>query len=125
MALFRPKHRVTVVARPVITSEYALVLTTFPANSEAVADFARALVAERLAACVNILGPMGSIYAWKGKIEQDQERQIVIKTTRGRIEDLRARVHELHPYEVPEFLVIPVSDGSEAYLKWVMESTSL
>jgi periplasmic divalent cation tolerance protein len=124
MVLFRPKHRVTVEASAVITSEYALVLTTFPANSDAITAFARALVTERLAACVNILGSMESIYAWKGSIEQDQERQIVIKTTRGRLEALRARVHELHPYEVPEFLVIPAAGGSEAYLHWVSESTS-
>src|SRR5512139_3822916 len=126
MAVFRPKHRVTVEASAVTTSEsdYVLVLTTLPAASEALADFARALVAGRLAACVNILGPMESIYAWKGKIEQDQERQVVIKTTRARLDAVRARVHELHPYEVPEFLVMPVAGGSEAYLRWVADSTS-
>ena len=98
-----------------------LVLTTIGADAGA-AELARALVEEHLAACVNVLPAMTSIYRWKGGVEQDQERQIIIKTTRARVDALAARLRKLHPYEVPEFLVIGVSDGSDAYLAWLGES---
>lgn len=99
-----------------------LVLTTVPdAEAEALA---RTLVDERLAACVNIHAPMTSIYRWKGQIERDAERQIVIKTTRARFEALERRLRTLHSYEVPELLVVPVVAGSEAYLAWVREQTA-
>jgi periplasmic divalent cation tolerance protein len=100
-----------------------LVLTTLGAQTDAAA-FARLLVDERLAACVNILPAMTSVYRWKGAIEEDREQQLVIKTTRDRVAALEARFHELHPYEVPEFLVIGVSDGSPAYLEWLGESVT-
>jgi periplasmic divalent cation tolerance protein len=67
---------------------------------------------------------MDSVYQWKGRIVHDRERQVVIKTTADRVPALAARVRELHPYELPEFLVIPVADGSESYLAWVRESTA-
>jgi periplasmic divalent cation tolerance protein len=82
------------------------------------------LVTERLAACVNVLSEMESVYRWKGQVETDHERQLVIKTTAGRVAALRTRVHELHDYEVPEFLVMPIVGGSEAYLNWIRESTA-
>ena len=82
------------------------------------------LVNERLAACVNVLGEMDSVYRWKGGVESERERQLVIKTTAERLPALQARVHELHPYEVPEFMVLPVVSGSEPYLRWIMESTT-
>ena len=82
------------------------------------------LVTERLAACVNVLPEMESTYRWKGQVEVDHERQVVIKTTAGRVSALRARVHELHDYEVPEFIVMPVIGGSETYLNWIRESTA-
>jgi periplasmic divalent cation tolerance protein len=104
-------------------SEYVVVLTTMPADGDAAA-FARALVDERLAACVNLMPPMESVYRWEGRIEQETERQIVIKTARDRLVLLWDRVRELHPYEVPEFVVIPIIDGSDAYLRWVKESTA-
>ncbi len=100
-----------------------IVLTTLGAQTDAAA-FARVLVDERLAACVNILPPMTSIYRWKGAIEEDREQQLVIKTTSDRVAALEARFHELHPYEVPEFLVIGVSDESPAYLEWLGESVT-
>jgi periplasmic divalent cation tolerance protein len=100
--------------RPVI------VLTTLGAQTDAVA-FARVLVDERLAACVNVLPPMTSIYRWKGAVEEDREQQLVIKTMSDRVAALEVRVHELHPYELPEFLVF-VSDGSRGYLEWLGES---
>ena len=82
------------------------------------------LVNERLAACVNVMPEMESIYRWKGQVETDHERQLVIKTTVARVAALRARLHELHDYDVPEFIVMPIAGGSEAYLNWIRESTA-
>jgi periplasmic divalent cation tolerance protein len=101
-------------------STVSIVLTTLGADADAVA-IARTLIDERLAACVNILPPMTSIYRWEGKVEQDREQQMIIKTARTRVADLQTRVRELHPYELPEFLVLDAT-GSEAYLAWVGES---
>jgi periplasmic divalent cation tolerance protein len=100
-----------------------IVLTTLGADADAT-SLARTLVEERLAACVNVLAPMMSTYRWKGSIEQDREQQLVIKTTSARVPALEARLRDLHPYELPEFLVLPVSTGSEAYLRWVGENTT-
>lgn len=104
-------------------ADYVIVLTTLPANHDAAA-FARALVDERLAACVNLLPDMRSVYRWQGAVEDEAERQVVLKTTRERLARLEARVTALHPYEVPEFLVLPVLEGSAAYLRWVSDSTT-
>ena len=101
--------------------EVVLVLTTLGADADAV-TFARTLVEEHLAACVNVLPPMTSVYRWRRRIEEDQERQIVVKTTRQQVAALEQRVRELHPYELPEFLVLATSGGSDAYLQWVGES---
>ena len=103
-------------------TDCVLVWTTLGADADAVA-FAQTLVAERLAACVTVQAPMDSVYRWKGRIEHDRERQILIKTTVGRIPALQARVRGLHPYELPEFLVTPVVNGSDGYLAWLREST--
>ena len=100
-----------------------IVLTTWPASSDAGA-FARSLVDERLAACVNVFGPMQSTYRWKDAIETDAERQIVIKTTESRVAALETRLRELHPYDVPELLVLRSDGGGEAYLAWVQASTT-
>jgi periplasmic divalent cation tolerance protein len=105
-----------------MNSDYVIALTTLPADADA-AEFGRTLIDERLAACVNLLPVMESVYRWEGKIEFEAERQLVIKTSRDRIGDLWDRVRELHPYEVPEFIVIPIVDGNEAYLRWIGEST--
>ena len=105
-----------------MAADVVLVLTTLGASADADA-FARTLVEERLAACVNVLPLMSSTYRWKGAVERDDERQLVIKTTGARVAALQERVRELHPYETPEFLVLPVAGGSDAYLGWVEEST--
>jgi periplasmic divalent cation tolerance protein len=102
--------------------EYVVVLTTLPADADGPA-FGRSLLNERLAACVNLLAPMESVYRWEGQVEQETERQVIIKTTRDRLTSLWDRVRELHPYEVPEFIVLAIADGNEAYLRWVGEST--
>jgi periplasmic divalent cation tolerance protein len=101
--------------------EHVLALTTLPADVDADA-FARKLIEERLAACVNVLPPMRSSYRWKDKVEQESERQVIMKTTRDRVSVLQARVRDLHPYELPEFIVVPIVDGSEEYLEWMRES---
>ncbi|HEY5616708.1 MAG TPA: divalent-cation tolerance protein CutA [Vicinamibacterales bacterium] len=100
-----------------------IVLTTLGADADAAA-LARTLVAERLAACVNVLATMTSVYRWQGRVEQDQERQLVIKTTHAQVGALEQRLRQLHPYELPEFLVLHASGGSAAYLRWVGESTT-
>ena len=99
-------------------SHVILVLTTVPSDALG-EEIATALVTERLAACVNISAPMTSIYRWKGNVERDTERQLVIKTTVDRVKVLQQRIKELHSYELPEFIVIELSGGSEAYLQWV------
>jgi periplasmic divalent cation tolerance protein len=99
-----------------------LVLTTLAADADAAA-LARTLVDERLAACVNVLPAMTSIYRWQGAVEQDREQQLVIKTTADRLPALEGRIRQLHPYELPEFLVLPSSGGSSAYLHWMRDST--
>ena len=101
--------------------ELILVLTTLGADADAAA-LARTLVEERLAACVNVLPEMTSIYRWKGSVEQDREQQILIKTTAGRVDALAARLRELHPYELPEFIVLG-AEASDAYAAWVDDST--
>ena len=98
----------------------SIVLTTLGADADATA-IARTLIDERLAACVNVLPPMTSVYRWQGKVEQDREQQLVIKTAQDRLWALQARLRELHPYELPEFLVLD-AEASEAYFAWVGES---
>lgn len=105
-------------------ADAVIVLTTIGTSSDADA-LARTLVVERLAACVNVLPEMQSMYQWKGEVAADGERQLIIKTTRDRLEALRTRLHELHPYEMPEFLEIAVAGGSTAYLQWLAESTAV
>lgn len=101
-----------------------IVLTTFSADGDA-ETLARTLVEERLAACVNILDGVTSVYRWKDEVQQDRERQLVIKTRSDRVDALRERVLALHPYDVPEFLVLPVAGGSDAYLSWLGQATTM
>ena len=107
-----------------MSDQYVVVLTTMPAAGDAAKTFARTLVTERLVACANLLPPMTSIYRWEGEVQEDEERQIVMKTVRGRVPALLERIRQLHPYDVPEFLVLPVAEGSEAYLQWIVGATS-
>ena len=106
-----------------MSSQFVLVLTTLPLDADAPA-FAQALVEARLAACVNLLAPMDSVYRWKGAVERETERQVIIKTTMPRVDALWQRVRDLHPYDVPEFVVIPIVDGNQSYLQWLAESTT-
>ena len=106
---------------PTAGSPLAFVLTTLGADTDAAA-FARTLVDEKLAACVSVLPPMSSIYRWKGSIEEAREQQLVIKTTLTRVELLRERFRTLHPYELPEFVVLHPADASAMYAAWVTEA---
>lgn len=106
-----------------MNASFAIVLTTLPADADAEA-FARTLVDERLAACVNLLPPMQSIYRWEGAIERAEERQVIMKTTREQVAALKHRLVTLHPYEVPELLVLAVADGGADYLGWIKLSTT-
>lgn len=102
-------------------TDIVVVLTTVAQDR---ADtLARQLVDEKLAACVNLYPPMVSIYRWKGQVQRETERQVVIKTTGDRVNALEARLKQIHPYELPEFLVLAVDSGTEAYANWVREVT--
>jgi periplasmic divalent cation tolerance protein len=106
------------VKRP---SPYVIVLSTYPADHDPL-PVARALVDEHLVACVNVLPAMQSVYRWEGGVQQASEHQLVMKTTRERVEALKTRLGDLHPYDVPELLVLAVEDGAERYLEWLAES---
>jgi len=103
--------------------DVVVVLTTVPAGGKG-EEIAQALVEERLAACVNILAPMTSIYRWRGAVERDAEQQLIIKTSSGRVAAVQARLAALHPYDVPEFLVLSATDSSAAYFEWIDKETS-
>lgn len=99
-------------------SDVVLVLSTV-ADDGSAETIARTLVEERLAACVNLLPPMTSIYRWQGVVERDTERQIVVKTTRARLPALQQRLRELHSYKLPECIVLAVDGGADDYVAWV------
>jgi periplasmic divalent cation tolerance protein len=99
-----------------------VVFSTFPSPEKA-AEVARTLVTEQLAACVNVIGPVWPIYCWNGEISDDTETLAVIKTTRERFDAMKARLVELHPYEVAEVIAMPVDAGHAPYLAWVTDST--
>lgn len=104
-----------------MATDVLVVLCTLP-NGDAAAGIARAVVEERLAACVNLVPGLRSIYTWDGAIQDDQEQLAILKTTVDRFEELRARLLALHPASVPEILALPVQDGHLAYLGWLRES---
>ena len=103
--------------------EFVIVLTTMPEDGVLGAQFADTLVREQLAACVNLLPPMASVYRWEGQVARDVERQLVIKTRRGHVAAIEERLRALHPYDVPELLVLRIVQGSPAYLNWIAAST--
>ena len=99
-----------------------VVLTTLP-NADAAAELARSVVGEKLAACANILPALRSIYRWQGKIQDDNEVLVLVKTHRRHYERLKARILQLHPYDVPEVIALPVEQGHQAYLDWIARET--
>lgn len=100
-----------------------IVLTTVGADFDA-RSLARALIDLRLAACVNIVPSVTSVYRWQGRIEEEGEQLLVIKTVDDSVHDLREALFARHPYEVPELIVLPVTATSEAYGVWLLESTA-
>jgi periplasmic divalent cation tolerance protein len=101
-------------------SDEKLVLSAAGSREEA-SRIANSLVEERVAACVNIVGPTESVYRWEGKIENAQEFLMVVKTTSKRAADVMARIRELHSYQLPEAIEINIDDGSPEYLNWIRE----
>ncbi len=103
-------------------TEPLLVLTTI-GNADHGRRIARELVEAKLAACVTCMPGLVSVYRWSGRVEEDSEMLLLIKTTEERLDDLKTHLMRVHPYEVPEFLVLAVRDGGEAYVRWLAEST--
>jgi periplasmic divalent cation tolerance protein len=99
-----------------------LVFTTLP-SAEAAADLAKAVVGEKLAACANLLPAVRSIYRWQGRVQDESEVLVLFKTRQEHFERLKARLLELHPYEIPEVLAVPVEQGYQAYLDWLGQET--
>ena len=85
-------------------------------------QLAESLITQHFAACVNILPQMTSIYSWQGKLEHGQEHQLVIKTEQCRLNDVQDTIKKVHPYELPEIVVVPIVDGFKPYLNWISES---
>ena len=100
-----------------------LVITNLP-DRGAAERLAEALVAKRLAACVNILAPCRSVYRWQGEVQHDEEHPVLIKTTPERYAQLEVEIRSLHPYELPEIIAVPIERGLPAYLDWLAAETS-
>jgi periplasmic divalent cation tolerance protein len=107
----------TFMAEPVVV----LSTVSRPDDAERIAQ---TLVERRLAACVNVVPGVLSVYRWEGRIQRDVERLLVIKTTREKFEEMHHLLLELHPYDVPEVVALPVIGGNPSYLQWVAESTN-
>ena len=102
--------------------EFVVILVTAPSADDA-ARIGRALVEERLAACANVVGPIRSIYRWQGAVEEADESLMLVKARASDVDRVTARVRELHTYDVPEIIALPIRGGSPAYLAWLAEST--
>ena len=98
---------------------YSVVLVTAASQAEATA-IATILIEEKLAACVNMF-PVQSIYQWQGRIHQESEFQLIIKTNLAKFSELSSRIQEIHSYEVPEIIALPIVSGSESYLAWLSD----
>lgn len=97
------------------------VTTTLP-DQAAAEQLGATLVQERLAACAQVVGPISSVYWWQGRVERSGEWYCHLKTTRARLRAIERRLRELHPYELPELVAVPLVDGDQRYLKWIEES---
>jgi periplasmic divalent cation tolerance protein len=101
-----------------------VVLTNLPDRASAM-KLAQALVERRLAACVNVLAECVSVYRWKGAIENTAEVPVLVKTRTARYGEVESAIRELHPYELPEIVALPVTHGHEDYLRWVADETAI
>jgi periplasmic divalent cation tolerance protein len=100
-----------------------LVFTNLPERAAA-ERLAEALIAKRLAACINILAPCRSVYRWQGAVQHEEEHPVLIKTTRAAYAELEAEIRARHPYELPEIVAVPIERGLPAYLDWVAAETA-
>lgn len=105
-----------------MAENHIVMLCTAP-DRESGAKIARALVEERLAACVNLLPGVGSFYRWQGKVEEAAEALLIIKTAAARFEAVQKRIKELHSYELPEIIAVSITAGSKEYLDWIADNT--
>lgn len=103
-------------------TEYLLVITNCPGSITA-KKIAQDLIAEKLAACVNIIPGIQSFFAWVGKVDKANEHMLVIKTTAASYNALEQRIIKLHPNELPEIIAVPIQTGSAEYLKWISTNT--
>ena len=101
-----------------MSTGFVLILTTCP-DAQTAERMAGLLVEEKLAACVNILGGMRSVYTWRGAVETTNEHLLIIKTARERYREVERAIRVNHPYELPEVIAVPIKAGSEAYLGWI------
>lgn len=103
-------------------NSYIQVITTISSKVEA-EKISEALIKGRLAACVQIIGPIKSVYRWKGKIENAKEWACLIKTRKTFYKKVESAIRKIHPYEVPEIIAVSIADGSKDYLKWISSET--
>lgn len=106
-----------------MTDQVIVAPSTCP-DAAAAQRLAQALVTERLATCVNRIDGIRSTYVWNGELQDDSEVLLIIKSTTGRLGELEARLKALHPYELPEWVVLPVAGGNERYLEWVRQGVA-
>lgn len=93
-------------------------------NAELLLEIGESLVEEGMAACVTVIDAATSVYGWEGKVARDREAVAFVKTVRTLVDDVAARVRDLHPYEIPEFIVLPVVGGDPSYLDWMLAATT-
>ena len=98
-------------------TNYIIGITSAP--QEEAENIAKVIVNEELAACVQILGPVTSLYWWKGEVQKDAEALLFLKTKKSCIEEIKQRIKSIHPYDIPELLFFPVIDGLPGYLQWI------
>ncbi len=100
---------------------YTMIISTASSKDEA-QEIAQALVDRKLVACVNLVGPIESVYRWKGQVESAQEFLLLMKTQADRFECVRDAIRQMHSYEVPEIIQVPIENGLPAYLTWISEN---
>jgi len=108
-----------------VAASSARVVLVMSASEDEAIKIARVLVEERLAACVNVVGPVRSVYRWRGAIEDAREHLLIIKIRAHMYAKVERRVKELHSYEVPEVIALPLAGGSRRYLEWLLEATAM
>ena len=106
-------------------SDAAVLVFTNAPDREVAGRIADALVAKRLAACVNLLAGCTSVYRWEGEVERAEEVPMLIKTRAARYPEVEATIRQLHPYELPEIIAVPLTQGLPDYLQWVAEQTAI